>query len=295
MDMLVNYMLNLYDIIRDIWAYVLVGIFMSFMVQYAIPKRLLLSSFKKNSFSSIVRASMFGFMVSSFSFGAVPIIAHLRRKGATIANSIAMLIASPWGGFVQIAILTKYVGIANMMLLFSFSIIASILIGLIFVVLEGRGLLDKKKRVSDSVLEECDCKIPDEFWDETKSDELFNIVIESGKNLLIGVVVAALMLTIFNPPTIFVWFGSDVKSLLYALPFATIFESVEEGLALLAGLFYIMGAELGVVFMFMMVGVITDVKELKMLDLVFGRKTTSYYILIGIAVSSLLSYILNLL
>ncbi|MBN1923525.1 MAG: permease [Nanoarchaeota archaeon] len=291
-----EFLSNFYSIIVNTWVFVLAGFVITFLVQYFVPKENIVKVFGKNKLKTIIYSSLTGVLLSACSYGAVPVIAGLRKKGATTASCITMLLSTPWMGLFQSVILTAYIGPLKALILLIASIILAVVTGLIFAYLEKKKTLEPPKRITRAVLESCNCEEEDKYLKEhSNQNELIDLFLFVGKNLLIGVLLAALVKTFMTSSDVSNIFGLNVLSVVYAVPLATIVETVGEGLGVFAGELYSLGANIGVVFAVMMVGVTTDITELTMLDTVFGKRTATYYTIISTLMVLFFSYLLNIL
>ena len=86
------------DLLMDLWLYMIIGFVVAGMVEEFVPEERLLRYFGKNDLLSLLRAAGTGFLVSACSFGAIPMAASLRNRGASTATTLTFLLASPWLG-----------------------------------------------------------------------------------------------------------------------------------------------------------------------------------------------------
>lgn len=283
----------LYLIILRIWPFVLIGFLVNILIDIFFPKNWVYSHFGKNTIWSLLKSVIVGLLLSACSYGIIPIIASLRKKKATTANLVVMLIASPWMGLTQLIILLGYVGINNAIILLTYSVILSLIMGIIFTILENNNLIEKPKKITKKMLRICDCEKEDvyvedyNFMKELKSD-----LIHFGKNLIFSIIVSALFLTITSNVSLDRIFNNNIVSLIFALPLSTFLEVFGEGFSVFAGEIFLKGAGLGAIFIMMMAGVITDMNELKMIDTIFGKKTARYYVLFGTIIMMTIAFIM---
>lgn len=296
MSLVLNFIDYFYEIILSTWVFIVLGFLAAVAIQVLIPRKKIADNFGKNNISSIINSCVAGLVLSACSYGAVPIIAGLRKKGATAANCLTMLLASPWFGLSQFVIITSYVGINNSVIMLLLSLFLSIVGGLIFAKLEKSKKLEGRQRITHALLVECNCEDVDSYINKpVSSEELIDLSVSLGKNLLIAILIAALVKAVVLPVEVESLLGGDFISVLIAVPLGTLLEAVGEGLGVFAGVLYSMGASLGVVFSIIMVGVTTDVTELSMLNSVFGKNTLKYYILVSTSLIVIGSFALNIL
>ena len=126
-----------------------------------------------------------------------------------------------------------------------------------------------------------------------KIRELFR---EVGKYIIIGLLIAAALKAFVPSELVTKHLGNGNKFLpvLIAVPISAVLELASEGLAVLGGQLYQLGASLGVVFIIMMVGVATDFTELSMIWGKFGKKSAIAYLLTATAIAIFFALIINL-
>jgi len=207
-----------------------------------------------------------------------------------------MIVASPWLGLSQLILLEYYVGFSSALIMFIVSFIVAIVCGLIFSIMEDEKLFESKKRITRALLIECNCEDGDDCAvNHDAVGGTFNLLVNMLKGLFIALLLASLVKTFFTSAEVGLVFGSDVGSVLLAVPVAALMEVISEGLGVFAGQLYLLGASIGAVFTMMMVGVTADLVELKMVDTVFGRRTAFYYILVSNLVIIVGAVVLNIL
>lgn len=295
----------------DLLPFFIFGLLVSAVIQEFVSTKKLLKYFGGNDWQSLLRATTAGLFVSVCSCGAIPIAAQLRRRGASTASALTFLLAAPWGGLLHVALISKFVGIRNTAILLIFSLTASFIVGLILAKLENRmiieaGIPKKHKKGEEKLCVECveAEKLRLKHDDETLARRLFicvpknawQIFMDIGKYILVGLIIAAL-LKAFTPAEIVIkYFGNGGKFLpvLIAVPFSAVLEAASEGLAVVAGQLYQLGASLGVVFIITMVGVTTDVTELSMIWSKFGKKCAIAYLIVATIVAVMFAFWINL-
>ncbi|MBI2659445.1 permease, partial [Candidatus Woesearchaeota archaeon] len=271
----------------------------------------LLKYFGGNDAGSLLRATAAGLLVSVCSCGAIPIAATLRQRGASTASALTFLLAAPWGGLLHVLLISGFIGIKNTIILLVFSLLTAFIAGLVLAKLENKKMIEagipkKHKKEEKNLCVECvDAEklrlihekenignrviycVPRNMW------QIFRDV---GKYIVIGVLIAA-ALKAFVPAelvTNYLGNGSKFLPVLIAVPISAVLELASEGLAVLGGQLYQLGASLGVVFIVMMVGVATDFTELSMIWGKFGKRSAIAYLLTATAISILFALIINL-
>jgi len=255
--------------------------------------------------SGIFRAAIAGLFLDLCSHGILMVGAKLYERGASTAQIMTFLIASPWNSLSLTIILLSLIGWFWTLAFIIASAVIAILSGLIFIALEKAGALPENPNKS-SVPH--DFSILDDFkkrWSEFKpSRTFFWDMAKSGVSeakmlvrwLLLGVVIASAVRA-FVPPDIFAdWFGPTIFGLAITLIAATIMEVCSEGLAPVASEIMHGAAAPGNAFTFLMAGVATDYTEI----MVLREATKSWKIALALPIVTvpqviIIGYIMNVM
>ena len=126
---------------------------------------------------------------------------------------------------------------------------------------------------------------------------MWQIFKDVGKFILIGLLIAAALKAFVPSDLVTKYLGNEKRFLpvLIAVPISAVLELASEGLAVLGGQLFQLGASLGVVFVVLMVGVTTDITELSMVYGKFGRKCAIAYLLTATTVAVLFAWWINLM
>lgn len=306
----VLYFNALFELFKELWLYFLLGLVISALIQEFISTKKLLEYFGGNDFASLLRATTAGLLVSVCSCGAIPIAAMLRQRGASTASALTFLLAAPWGGLLHVVLISGFIGIKNTIILLIFSLLTALIVGLILAKFENKKVIEtgapKKHKKNERVLcvecvdvEQLRLKhenenlskrifycIPQNIW------QIFKYV---GKYILIGLFIAAALKAFVPSDLVTKYLGNEGRFMpvLIAVPLSAILELASEGLAVLGGQLYQLGASLGVVFVIMMVGVTTDITELSMIYGKFGKKCAIAYLITATTIAILFALIIN--
>jgi len=288
--MLLNdFFMSILAIFSRIWAPLLAGLAINLLIELALPKKNVLKGFGKKDFFTIIKASVTGFILSSLSFGVIPAIVALKKNGASVPAIAAMLAFTPWSGAVGLLITISYVGFENTLILFGFSFLLSIIVGVMFSILEKiKWLVKTNENISQEYLKENNYKGFEKYVSKRRG--IKEILISSTgliKNIIIAMLVASFF-QLFAPIEIFSKFSEDYSSI-YAIPLATLIEIIGEGFSVFAGELYLLGANLGAIFAIISAGVITDINELSMLAKIFSKRSATLYLIISLSLVVLFS------
>jgi len=227
-----------------------------------------------DSLGGIVRATIAGLFLDLCSHGILMVGAKLYERGASTAQVMAFLIASPWNSLSLTIILIALIGLNWTLIFIAGSAVVAILAGLIFKALTASGQLPENPNTSE---------LPENF-DMVKDAKkrlkgfspdakFFKEVAMGGMHearmilrwLLLGVILAAAARA-FIPSDIFAaWFGPTLFGLGMTLLAATIIEVCSEGSAPIASEILKQAAAPGNAFTFLMAGVSTDYTEMMVL------------------------------
>ena len=306
----IAYFNALFELFKELWLYFLLGLIISALIQEFVSTKKLLQYFGGNDWASLLRVTTAGLFVSVCSCGAIPIAANLRERGASTASALTFLLAAPWGGLIHVFLISKFVGIKNAIMLVAFSLLAAFITGLVLAKFENKNIIEsgipKKHRKGEEKL--CvECVDVERMRLNHENEKLSKRVVyctpknawqifkDVGKYIVIGLFIAAALKAFVPSELVAKYLGGGSKFLpvLIAVPISAILEVASEGLAVLAGQLYHLGASLGVVFIITMVGVTTDITELSMIWGKFGKRCAVAYLLTATTIAVLIALLIN--
>jgi uncharacterized membrane protein YraQ (UPF0718 family) len=257
-----------------------------------------------DSFGGLIRATIAGLFLDMCSHGILLVGAKLYERGASLAQVMTFLIASPWNSFSLTLILIALIGWAWTLAFIAGSVVIAIVSGLIYQILTRRGVLPDNPNTSKP---NPDFSMRGDFKRRMQGFK-FNlafvkdITLSSAKEskmllrwLLFGVILAAGIQT-FVPEGLFQnWFGPTLAGLGLTLVAATLIEVCSEGSAPIASDLLTRANAPGNSFAFLMAGVSTDYTEM----LVLREATKSWMIALSLPLITvpqiiLLGVIMNL-
>ena len=301
----------LLELFNELWLYFLLGLVISALIQEFISTKKLLQYFGNNDWKSLVRATTAGLFVSVCSCGAIPIAATLRQRGASSASALTFLLAAPWGGLLHVLLISGLIGIKNTIILLIFSLAMAFIVGLILASFENKKIIEagipKKHKKSEKALcaecvdvEQMRLKHENEKFDKRiiycTPKNMWHIFKDVGKYIIIGLLIAAAVKAFVPSGLVTNYLGNGNKFLpvLIAVPISAVLEAASEGLAVIGGQLFQLGASLGVVFIVTVVGVSTDITELSMIWGKFGKKCAIAYALTATITAVLSAWMINL-
>lgn len=259
------------ELLGRMWWGLVIGIlFVSVLGQ--IPREFVMKVLGDgNKTSGVFRAAFAGILLDLCSHGILLVGMQLYKKGASLGQVMAFLIASPWNSFSLTLILWALIGFKWMMTFLLLSFVVAIVSGLIFNILVKREVLPQNPYAVE---------LADDFrfWQEAKKglktvklDATFlsRMIAEgvSGSKMILrwilfGVVLASLIRT-FVPTDYFTqFFGPSMVGLILTVVAATIIEVCSEGSAPIGADLLTRAAAPGNSFTFLMTGVSTDYTEI---------------------------------
>lgn len=227
-----------------------------------------------DTFDGIIRAAIAGLVLDLCSHGILMIGAKLYERGASLAQVITFLIASPWNSLSLTIILITLIGWQWTLTFIVGSAIIAILSGIIFNSLVKRGVLpENPNKVSDlngfSIRSDAKTRLKRLRLTHSFFKELIGGGINEAQMLLrwllLGVILAASMRTFIPHEMFALWFGPTFFGLLVTLGITTIIEVCSEGSAPIAAEILNVANAPGNAFTFLMAGVATDYTEIMVL------------------------------
>ncbi len=237
--------------------------------------------------SGVVRATIAGLLLDLCSHGILMVGAKLYERGASLAQVMAFLIASPWNSITLTLILISLIGLPWTLAFIGASALIAIVTGIIYLQLVKRGILPANPHHQEP---DPDFNLKADFKQRIAAfkftpawlrDVLTNGFSESlmvMRWLFLGVVLAALIRTFVPDDTMTAYFGPTLMGLLLTLLVTTIVEVCSEGSTPIGADLVTRAAAPGNGFTFLMAGVSTDYTEI----LVLRQVTKSWKIALSL-------------
>lgn len=219
----------------------------------------------------LLRATLAGLLLDLCSHGILMVGMKLYERGASLGQTMAFLIASPWNSISLTIILFSLIGLKWTLLFIFLSGVIAIISGIIFDSFEKRGVLPKNP---NKVEIPEDFKIVDNLKKDLKGFEfsfkevasILNDGLKDSKMIIKWVLFGALLSSVIN---VFVdqglfeqYFGPSLLGLFSTLVVTTILEVCSEGATPLAADLMNRASAPGNSFTFLMAGVSTDYTEI---------------------------------
>ena len=291
------------DYLNLIWWAILLGLLIGGIIDYFVPKEYIIKFLSSGKKRSILYAVVFGFLMSACSHGILAIAMELYKKGASTASTIAFLLASPWANLPITILLFGFFGWKAVFFV-GFAIVVAIVTGLIYMVLDKKGMIENKNRnlkIKEGFSIRADLR---KRWRNYKFS-LGDIigVLRGGWSLakmvvwwiLIGMIIASVARA-FVPSHIFhQYLGPSLIGILVTLVVATVIEVCSEGSAPISFEIFRQTGAFGNSYVFLMAGVATDYTEIGLIWSNIGKKAALWLPVITVPQIIILGYLFNLL
>lgn len=290
------------DYLKLIWWAILLGIFIGGAIDYLIPREYIEKYLGRHKKRTILYSVGFGFLMSACSHGILAIAIELYKKGANTSSVIAFLLASPWANFPLTILFFGLFGAKAIFIIIS-AIIIAIITGLIYQVLERKGMVESHVRDKEVNTKFSITKDIKKRWKKYKFNFKRDIGgIASGSWSLTKMVMWWLILGMilasaagaFIPEGFFMkYMGATALGMLAVLIAATIIEVCSEGSAPMAFEIFKQTGAFGNAFIFLQAGVATDYTEIGLIWSNIGKKAAIWLPIITVPQILLLGYLFN--
>jgi len=253
----------------EMWWGILLGMvavgLLKFVPQRAISRLL----GKKANFSGLLRAVGAGVVLDVCSHGVLLVSMQLYKRGLSLGQTMAFLIASPWNSFSMTLILVALIGWKWTLIFLAISMIIALITGLLFSALEKIGWVPKNPNELNLEDSECEPGFSEQFKTSLAESGWGGILVTTFNEsrmilrwIFFGIVLASVIRVVLDPAVFADWFGPTVAGLLLTLLAATVIEVCSEGSSPIAADLLTRAGAPGNSFTFLMAGVATDYTEI---------------------------------
>jgi uncharacterized membrane protein YraQ (UPF0718 family) len=291
------------DYAKLIWWAVLLGLLLGGIIDYFIPRDYIEKYLGQHKKRTIGYAVLFGFFMSACSHGILAIAIELYKKGANTSSVIAFLLAAPWANFPLTILFFGMFGWKAIFIIAS-AIFIAITTGLIYQILEKKGLVESHTNIKD--------KDGLHVWKDIrkryrkyKFDFKRDVggILKGASSLshmvlwwiVIGMMAASAARAFIPEHFFMTYMGATALGMIVVLVLATIIEVCSEGSAPMAFEIFKQTGAFGNSFIFLMAGVATDYTEIGLIWTNIGRKAALWLPVITVPQILVLGYIFNLL
>lgn len=269
-----------------------------------VPRDLVMSVLGKGGrFSGLLRATGAGVALDLCSHGILLVGMQLYRRGASLGQVVAFLVASPWNSFSLTLILIGLIGLPWTLAFIGLSMVVALISGWILDACVRRGVLPDNPNSRD---------LPADFrfWKSLRahlrglkvSRSLMRDVLVVGLResrmilrwIFVGVVLAGLIRALLDPAQFKDLFGPTLAGLALTLLATTIIEVCSEGSSPVAADLLGRAGAPGNAFTFLMAGVATDYTEIMGLkETTRSWKIALFLPLVTVPQTLVVGYLLN--
>lgn len=268
-------MREIVELINRMSPYLLLGFFLAGVMHAFIPAALYRKYMGRNSFRSVLNATLLGVPLPLCSCGVIPTAMSLRREGASRGATVSFLIATPQTGVDSIFATYSLMGLP-FALLRPFAALVTALIGGQVVNFFDKD--DSQNAMSQSAVTERRAATFAQKIVAALRYGFVDMMQDIGRWLILGLVVAGLI-TVFVPESFFSLFADNsLLSMLLVLLFAIPMYLCATGSIPIAVALMLKGLSPGTALVLLMAGPAVNVASMMVVGKVMGRKTVLLYL-----------------
>jgi uncharacterized membrane protein YraQ (UPF0718 family) len=291
------------EMLHVMWWGILLGMVAVGLID-RIPREMVIAAMgRERSFNGLLRATAAGFLLDLCNHGILMVGAKLYERGASLGQTFAFLIASPWNSLSLTIIIGLLMGWGWMLAFVGLSLVIALVTGWIVERMENRGLIAANPNRVDlpegfDLRSEVRRGIRTTRYDWELVKDVARRSVTASRMVLrwlfFGIVLAALIRATVPTEIFATWFGPTMIGLLATLVAATVIEVCSEGSVPVASDLMTRAGAPGNAFTFLMAGASTDYTEMMVLREVTGRwKSTLMLPLLTVPQIVALGYVLN--
>jgi hypothetical protein len=259
------------SILGQIWWGIVLGVLFGGVLA-RVPQEIVIGLIGQGgTVRGVLRASLSGVLLDLCSHGILLVAMRLYQRGASLGQTLAFLIASPWNSFSLTLVLVGLIGLGWTVLFVLLSMLIAIVAGLVCERLVASGRLPGNPA---SITLPSDFRLADAVssaWRDTRlSTSLLRSIVVDGVRgsrmvlrwLFLGIVIAAAIRAFVPGEILRTLFGPGLSGLLATLLATMLIEVCSEGSTPIAADLFTRAAAPGNAFAFLMGGVSTDYTEL---------------------------------
>lgn len=262
-------------------------------VMHHVPKQWIMHVLgRANGVRGLSRAIGAGLLLDLCNHGVLLIGMQLYQRGASLGQTLAFLIASPWNSLSITIILMSLIGVGWTLLFIVLSMVLALIVGFVADQLVQAKYLPQnpnrpERHQTINIWREVQSSLRRVAWRPQLFINLLTTGFDASRSILrwifVGIILAALLRTFVDTHTYQQLLAPDFQGLLATLLGATVIEVCSEGSVPLAADIYLIAGALGNAFAFLMAGVATDVTEV----LALRQATGSWRIALTLPLMSL--------
>lgn len=293
----------IFELMNKMWWGLLIGI-AAVGILAKVPRDLVVGALgKTGTLVGLFRATAAGTLLDLCSHGILLVGMQLYRRGASLGQTMAFLIASPWNSLSLTIILVSLIGLKWTLVFLVLSLVIAIISGAIFEGLVKAGTLPGNPHRTE---------LPEDFRLFPEIRKRFRrlkmsraLLLDMGRHglsesrmilrwIFFGTVLAGVIRATLTAETFGAWFGPTLAGLILTLVATTLIEVCSEGSSPIAADLLNRGGAPGNAFTFLMAGVATDYTEiLSLRETTRSWKIALFLPLVTVPQIVLLGWLLN--
>ena len=260
-----------FSLINKMWWGLVLSLFFVGSLNY-IPREVVMGVLgTKKGLKGIFRATLGGLLFDLCNHGILLVGMKLYERGATLGQTIAFLVASPWNSFSMTIILFTLIGFTKTILFIVLSCLIAVLSGFIFDILVEKKVLSQNPHASDvppdlKAVNELKKILSKISFYPSSIFHVFYLGFKGSKMILrwvfFGIILVGLIRTFVSEGNFQTYFGPTLLGLSLTILVATILEVCSEGSAPIGADLVNVANAPGNGFAFLMTGVSTDYTEI---------------------------------
>ncbi|MCM8803541.1 MAG: SO_0444 family Cu/Zn efflux transporter [Candidatus Omnitrophica bacterium] len=277
--MIKNLIFEFWRLLNEMSPYLLFGFLISGILKVAIPKEKIYYHLSSTSFSSILKSAIIGIPLPLCSCGVIPVASHLDKEGASKGATVSFLISTPTTGIDSIFATYSLLGPIFALIRPISAFFSGIFAGTI------TNIFEKNKEIKHKKITCANCNDETKKYTFLKKIKItinygfFELIQDTGKWILIGILIGSLI-SVFIPESIISkYLGSKFNSYLIMLLIGIPMYVCATGSIPIASSLILKGMSPGAGFVFLFTGPATNSATLTFILGKLGKRTFTIYIL----------------
>lgn len=291
--------MNINLFIHTLWHYIvevapalILGFFISGLIHEFLPDNFVDKYLARKNFLSILWATLIGALLPICCIGNLPVAISFYKRGARLGPVLAFLVATPATSITALLVCYRLLGVKFTVYIFFAAITVGIVMGLIGNLFTVPRKIEKQEvcphcgeegheHEKHAMLERIKSVFVYSFWTMPK---------DMGKEILIGLVLAALIVSIAPVEKLISLYLGGAFGYVFALPFAIIMYICSTATVPLVDAFINSGMNIGAGMLLLLVGPITSFGTLLVVRKEFGNKILWVYLAVICLAGLILGY-----
>ncbi len=294
-------MIESYILLTKMSIYLLFGFLFAGILHIFLSPKTIAKHLGKNSYGSVLKASLFGIPLPLCSCGVIPAAMSLRKEGASQGAVLSFLISTPTTGIDSIFATYALLGGVFTIFRISASFIAAFLVGVMANLLTH----DKPKKQEISNTDKCKlCSEPigtNNSHKHTLTEHIKGVfkyafetlMDDAGDWLTIGIILGGIISYLVPDTLINQYIGTNIRSIIIMLLIGMPMYVCASGSIPIAAALMLKGLNPGAAFAFLMAGPSTNTVTMTVIYKNLGKKSLFIYLVSIISSSIFLGLLLN--